>query len=355
MDKLSALRGKIDAVDDQIIELLNARLKIVKEIGLAKNSSGISIYKPQREMAILRRLEELCSNKEDALEPKAIEAIYQEIFAVCRNAEKPQSVAFLGPVGTHTHQAASARFGAMSKYMPLISIKDVFKEVQDLKADFGVVPIENNSEGAVGATYDCLIKFDEIKIFAEIESNIHHVFASNCEDFAQINRIYSHPQAWAQCQRFLHSHGLMSAEFVPSKSTADGAFKAASEENSAAICSKIAAKLYSLPVLVEQIEDNLDNKTRFIVLSKQQNEKMPGCKTSIVINTEHKTGSLSSILNLFASAGINLCKIESRPNKTKEFVYSFFIDFDGHIKDDNVQKVLKEIGQYSWLGSYLKA
>lgn len=351
MQNLEELRREIDKIDDQILALLNQRMSYVKSVGELKQSSNSTIYRPERERAIIKRL---TSANLELLPQNAIEAIYQEIFAVSRNLEKPQSVAYFGPEGTYTHQAARSRFGAISAYIPLASIEDVFKELYNKGAKYGVVPIENNTEGAVGVTLDCLAKYEKLKIFGEIYMDIHHSFVGLNENLKEIKRIYSHPQGYNQCRKFLESHNLSEVEFIPSKSTAHAAFLASKDTNSAAICSKIAAKLYNVPVLFNKIEDNSENRTRFLIISDIKNPKMPNCKTSILVHTGHKPGSLSYLLEKFKQENINLTKLESRPVKTKKFLYSFYIDFEGHIDDENVQRALKDFENPVWLGSYLK-
>ncbi|WP_411675306.1 prephenate dehydratase [Campylobacter sp. LR291e] len=346
---LDELRTKIDAVDDAILKLLNERMAYVKNVGEFKKSQGSAIYRPERERAIINRLK---NNNKGLLDQNAIEAIYGEIFAVSRNLEMPQSVAYLGPEGTYSHQAARARFGAMSRYIALSNIEDVFKELMNKEAKYGVVPIENNTEGAVGITLDCLGEYTKIKIFGEIYMDIHHSFVGINENLKELKRIYSHPQGYNQCRKFLESHALSEIEFIPSKSTAQAAYLASQDEYSAAICSKIAAKLYNVPILFEKIEDNLANRTRFLILSDIKNPKMPNCKTSILAHTAHTPGSLSTFLEQFKKENINITKLESRPVKTREFIHSFYIDFEGHIDDENVQRALKG-SDVVWLGSYL--
>ncbi len=350
MSDLKDFRDKIDKLDNEILRLLNERMSYVKEIGTLKAKSGGSIYRPEREKEILKRLEALNLG---LLNKHAIEAIYSEIFAISRNLEKPQSVAYLGPEGTYTHQVARARFGALSSYTPLATIEDVFKELVHKNAKYGVVPIENNTEGAVGVTLDCLGKYSELKIFAETYMDIHHSFVGINENLSQLKRIYSHPQGYNQCRAFLDAHGLDSLEFVPSKSTANAAFLASKDKYSAAICSKIAAKIYNVPVLFDKIEDNFANRTRFLILSDIKNPPMPHSKTSILARTEHKPGGLFELLERFKKENINLTKLESRPVKSKEFLHSFYIDFEGHIEDENVKRALKGLKEVIWLGSYL--
>ncbi|GAX87502.1 chorismate mutase/prephenate dehydratase [Lebetimonas natsushimae] len=349
---LNKLRKEIDAIDNEILKLLNKRMKIVKKVGEIKNSSNTPIYRPEREKAIIERLCGLSKRENGILQKEHIEAIFLEIFAISRTLERQERVAFLGPVGTYTHQAAEHKFGANARYLPLLNIEAVFKAVHNKEAKYGVIPIENNTEGVVGITLDSLKKYD-VKIVSEICLDIHHSFASLQDDLSKIKRIYSHPQGYNQCLNFLETHGLLDIEFIPTESTAKAAKLASKDELSGAICSKIAAKLYNVPLLFEKIEDNLANRTRFIIISDFKTQKSGNDKTSVIAKTPHKTGALFDLLKKFKDRNINLLKIESRPNKDDTFNTWFYIDFEGHIDDKKVSEVIKEENMI-WLGSYIK-
>jgi len=354
MDELDVYRKQIDSIDNEILELLNKRMKSVEAIGLAKQTTGSSIYRPEREKEILDRLKSLNDGK---LNEKAIDAIFLEVFAVSRNLEMPEKVVFLGPDGSYTHQVAESRFGAMGNYIALNSIEAVFKVLKNGEAKYGVVPIENNTEGAVGITLDCLGKFDSL-VVSEIYMDIHHSFATTCESIKDIKKIYSHPQGYNQCRKFLEEHMLLDIEFIPTKSTAASAKLAAKEPNSASICSHIAAKLYNVPILFDKIEDNLANKTRFFILSDFKNKAGIQNKTSILAKTQNRPGGLVRFLQSFENEKVNITKIESRPAKESGFQAVFYLDFEGHIDDKNVQRVLKVnegINEIKWLGSYVKS
>ncbi len=347
---LEELRKGIDQIDDELLKLLNKRMQFVQEVGRLKQNDGSSIYRPEREREILERLNR---QNDGALTPEAIEAIFMEIFAVSRNLELPEKIAYLGPEGSYSHQAAESRFGALSYYLPLNSIEAVFKVLQNKEAKYGVVPIENNTEGAVGTTIDCLNKYDS-KIVAELYVDIHHSFATLAEDLKDIKRIYSHPQGYNQCKNFLEEHFLMDVEFIPTYSTSAAAQKAKEDKEGAAICSAIAAKLYKLPIHFEKIEDNLANRTRFLILSDFKNQRSDNDKTSIIAKTDNTPGSLVDFLKNFQDHGINLTKIESRPLREEQFKSMFFIDFKGHIDDQNIQDVIaKSPAEIKWLGSYI--
>ncbi len=349
--KLDDLREGINSIDNQLLKLLNERMDLVHEVGKVKQNDGSSIYRPEREREIIQRLANL---SEGYLTKDAIEAIFMEIFAVSRNLELPEKVAYLGPEGSYTHQAAESRFGAMSSYLPLDSIEAVFKVLENKEAKYGVVPIENNTEGAIGTTLDSLGNYSSL-IIAEMYMDIHHSFASLSENLKDIKRIYSHPQGYNQCKLFLEEHFLQNIEFIPTRSTAAAAKRAKNDPSSAAICSHIAAKIHKLPIHFRRIEDNLANRTRFLILSDFKNQKSnSGDKSSILAQTEDKPGSLVSFLKSFEDSGVNLTKIESRPIKDKKFKSLFYIDFKGHIDDENIQKIIKDSpNKIKWLGSYL--
>jgi chorismate mutase / prephenate dehydratase len=352
---LQELRQQIDEIDNQMLELLNKRVEVVKKVGELKRATNTIIYRPEREKAIIDRLAAM--NQGRTLNRLAIEAIYLEIFAVSRNIELPERISFLGPEGSFTHQAAESRFGAMSEYISLPSIRSVFESVDTGRVRFGVVPIENNREGIVNETIDLLYELD-VKIVAEVLLPIHHTFATKCASLGDIKRVYSKDIAFRQCQRFLNEYlDVQQVELIPIESTSKAARMVASEPNSAAICSHIAAKLFGVPILFENIEDGQYNRTRFLIISKDfTNQNTGQDKTSLVVDLPEKPGSLASFLQEFNERQINLTKIESRPTRADEKFRSwFYIDFDGHIEDGKVQEILqKHASHVKWLGSYLK-
>ena len=350
--KLKRLREEIDSIDNQILTLLNKRMQIVRKVGELKNNTNSPIYRPEREKEIIKRLTSLSKQEGGILGYDEIEAIFLEIFAISRTLERSERIAFLGPIGTYTHQAAESRFGANARYLPLLNIEAVFKAVANKEAKYGVVPIENNTEGVVGITLDSLKKYD-VKIVSEICMDIHHSFASYQDNLKNIKRIYSHPQGYNQCLSFLETHGLLDVEFVPTESTAKAAMMASEDKFSGAICSKIAAKLYNVPLLFEKIEDNLANRTRFIIISDFKTQKSGNDKTSVIAKTSHKSGALFELLKKFKDKNINLLKIESRPNKDDTFNTWFYIDFEGHVDDEDVKDIINSEDMI-WLGSYLR-
>ena len=354
---LEACREAIDAIDDGIVRMLNERMEIVKRVGEIKHDTGGAIYRPEREKAIVERLSALSTAEGGALNAAAVEAIFLEIFAVSRNIELPERIAYLGPEGSFTHQAAESRFGAMSEYLSLGSIHAVFKTLEAGRAKFGVVPVENSRDGVVGETLDLLAK-SPVKIVAELYMPIHMAFATKAEHLSAIKRVYSKDKGFGQCREFLQEHGLDTVELIPVESTAKAAILASEDPSAAAICSHIAAKLYGVPTMFENIEDLHNNTTRFVILSDFKNGVSGEDKTSIFVRLKDacEAGALVHFLQDFDDEQINLSKIESRPSKGGDtFGYWFFIDFYGHVDDENVQRVLqKHSNEVTWLGSYVK-
>jgi len=351
---LEDLRKAIDDIDEKLLDLLNERMEVVRKVGELKRANKTVIYRPEREKAIIDRLS---SRSEGLMKRPAIEAIFLEIFAISRNLELPERIAYLGPEGSFTHQAAESRFGAMSEYMPLDSIDAVFEAIDTNRARFGVIPIENNQEGVVVETIDLLGNTD-LKIVAEIPLSIHFAFGTKEEELRHIRKIYSKDIAFRQCKKFIQqSFNGKKVELVPVNSTSLAVKLAMEEEGAAAICSHIAARMYLMPILFDNIEDSENNFTRFLIISKDfVNSRSGNDKTSMLAKTADKPGSLVMLLQDFYDAGINLSKIESRPaKKGKNFKYWFYIDFDGHFEDENVAQLLKKHKKDTkWLGSYVK-
>ncbi len=348
---LEELRENIDRIDDKLLDLYNERLKYVHEVGVLKNSTGASIYRPEREQEILDRLKKRNKQSGGMLTDKAIDALFLELFAVARNFELPERIAFLGPEASFTHQAAEMKFGAMSSYLPIHSIKGVFREVARGQAKFGVVPIENSFNGIVSDTITCLSDY-ELKIIAEVMVDIHHVLATKAEDIKDIKRIYSKDIAFGQCSQFLSDTGLDMVEQIPVESTAKAAQMAAEDSNSAAICSEVAAKLYQLPMLFENIEDEGHNRTRFFIVSDFENAPSGRDKTTILVKLPNRPGALVDFLNDFKEAKIDLTKIKSH---IVGGISIFFVEFDGHKDDEKIKKIFeKHKDSIKFLGSYVK-
>lgn len=346
--KLDDLRLKIDSIDDQLLELYNKRMEYVHQVGELKNTTGTPIYRPEREQAILNRLKRQNSGK---LTNEAIDALFLELFAVSRNLERPEAIAYLGPKASFTHQVAESRFGAMSRYIPMGSIEAVFREVNRGTAKFGVIPIENSSNGIVSNTINSLREYN-LKIIAEVFMDIHHTLATRCDSINQIKKIYSKDIAFDQCRIFLQDCGLDEVELIPVESTAKAAKFAMEEDNSAAICADVAAKLYNLPILFKNIEDCTNNKTRFFVISNFDNLISENDKTSILVYLKNKPGALVEFLNDFERCEVNLTKIKSHIVEGKSI---FFIEFDGHQKELHIIDIMdRHKGEIKILGSYIK-
>lgn len=345
---LEELREEIDKIDNQLLKLINQRMEVVHKVGLLKNSTGGAIYRPEREKAIIDRL---VSQNDGKLNKNAIEAIFLEIFAISRNIEKPEKIAYLGPEGTFTHQAAESKFGAMSEYIPLSSIKAVAKAVANKTVKYGVIPIENSSTGIVSDTVESFNQYN-LKVVAEVIVDIHHSLASKCDNLKDIKKLYSKDIAFDQCREFLANYGLDSVEKIHVESTTKAVKIASNEENSGAICSHVGAKMYNLPIMFDNIEDNENNRTRFLIISDFDNGQSGNDKTSILASLDNTPGALVKFLTDFDNAHINLTKIKSHITNGKSM---FFIDFDGHFRDERVSEVLeKHKEKIKILGSYVK-
>jgi chorismate mutase/prephenate dehydratase len=345
---LDALRTEIDRIDDTLLKLYNERMELVHKVGELKNTTGAPIYRPEREKAILNRLKAQNSGK---LTESAIDALFLEMFAVARNLELPEGVAFLGPEASFTHQAAESKFGALSEYIPIASIEGVFRSVEKGVAKFGVIPIENSSNGIVSDTISCLDSYD-LKIIAEVMIDVHFAFATLCEDYKKITKIYSKDIAFGQCRKFLQDVGLESVELVPVESTAKAAKLAMQDPTSAALCPSIAAKLYHLPIRFENVEDDTHNRTRFFIISDFENGISGNDKTSLLVRLKNEPGALVNFLNHFEEANVNLTKIKSHIIGGESL---FFIEFHGHKDEERIKPILEaHQDEIKVLGSYVK-
>lgn len=348
--ELKSLRKKIDSLDKKIIALLNMRARITLDIAKIKQKSHASIYSPDREREVLRRLSAL--NK-GPLNYPAVEAIYREIMSSSLALEKPLKIAYLGPQATFTHLAALRRFGSQVDYLACNNIADVFLEVERDAADYGVVPIENSIEGAISYTLDMLVDSD-LKICAQIVLDVSHNLLANCPK-DKIRRLYSNPNVFGQCRIWLQEH-LPDVEMVEVSSTTRAAQIAARESSSACIASLLAAKVYKLKIIASDIEDSPHNITRFLVVGKTDAAETSCDKTSILFSIKDKVGALHDMLIPFKKYRINLTKIESRPSRRKAWDYYFFVDLEGHKNNHRLKKALLELEKnctfLKVLGSY---
>ncbi|MCX6906222.1 MAG: prephenate dehydratase [Verrucomicrobia bacterium] len=338
-------RLAIDKLDKQIVNLLNERTRQVLGIGAIKIKAGEEIYQPHRELAVLRRL---CRINAGPLTNDSLRAIYREIMSSALALEKTMIVAYLGPEATFTHQAAIQRFGSSLDYSSQKTITDVFNEVSKGHADYGVVPIENSTEGVVTHTLDMFVDSD-LKIVAQIVMPVQHCLLSRCQR-GQIRRLFVHPQTLAQCRNWIMEK-MPDAELIETSSNARSAELAAASRNGAAIAGVLAAEKYKLPILEQNIQDNSQNVTRFLVLGRQCGPPTRRDRTSLMFSIAHRVGSLHHALTPFRRYHLNMTRIESRPSKRRAWEYFFFVDCDGHYLDS---KVAKAIHMLEGQGAYVK-
>jgi chorismate mutase / prephenate dehydratase len=353
------LRTRIDEIDLQILDLVSRRAQLALQIGHLKSAAPGEdpprpIYVPEREKAVFARL---ADKNPGPLENNAIRSIYREIISACRALEKPMQVAYYGPPATYTHIAAMQIFGGSSQFQPQRTIREVFQAVETEQADYGVVPVENSTAGIVESTLDVFPQTD-VKICSEIFVPIHHNLLSKAERPEMIQRIYSHPQATAQCRQWLTVH-LPHVDIVEALSTAQGAAQAVADPEAATIASRAAADEYGLNILSENIEDNPRNRTRFLVVGMNRPGRTGHDKTSVMFSVKHEAGALIRALSAFGNHGISMTMIESRPTKQTPWEYLFFIDVQGYVEDDHVRTALTELEKETLfvriLGSYPEA
>lgn len=348
---IDKLRRQIDGLDDKLLQILTQRAKVAQEIGRVKAKLGETVFSADRETDILNRLS--VANK-GPLPSESIDDIFQTIFTACRSLQKRVDVAFFGPEATYTHQVAIKHFGRNANFTAVPSISDVFTEVERRRADYGVVPIENSTEGVVNHTLDMFVE-SNLHIVAEREEPITHSLLSISGKLKQVKAVYSHPQALAQCRKWLDSH-LPGVAVHTSASTADAALHATLDATSAAIASQLAGQIYHLKTVALNIEDMPDNATRFLVIGNKIPKPSGKDKTSIVFSIKDRVGALYDVLLPFSNAKVNLTKIESRPTKKKAWEYLFFVDFIGHQSEPSVVRALdglrKKCSHLKILGSY---
>jgi len=352
-DELARLRKEINKLDEKIVELLNQRAEVVVRIGKAKHVNGGPIYVPEREQAVLTRVREL---NRGPLPDQSLLAIYRELMSGSFALEKPLQIGHLGPEGSFSHLAAQHKFGGSVSYRPLPDIRAVFDEVARGHCDLGVVPVERNIGGGVVDTLDAFIEH-EVYVCAEVIVPIHLNLLAKCA-FEDIKAIASKPEVFAQCRDWLTTT-FKQTELVPVASSAKAAEMAAGTQGLGAIGSKLAADLYGLDVVFECIQDNPNNMTRFVVISKTPAQRSGNDKTSLMFTTVHRAGALVEVLNVFADHGINLTNIDTRPSKRRNWEYYFFVDAEGHFQDPEFAAALEQAkphcGELHVLGSFPRA
>lgn len=353
---IKELRVKIDQIDDQLLKLINRRAALAVSIGKEKfkKSQAGHFHVPHREREIIRRLTD--ANK-GPFPDESVEAVFREIFSATLALEKPLKIAFLGPETTFSHQAAIKQFGHSCVLSPFNSIEVIFSEVEQGNCAYGIVPVENSTEGVINLTLDCFVD-SPLLICDELKLEVSLCLMSKLKDPEHIEVIYSHPQALAQCRNWLNRH-LPGIEQIPTSSTASAAQQATGKKNSAAIAGFLAAEVNHLNVLAERIQDRPDNHTRFLVIGKEKAQKAKHNKTAIMFSIKDEAGSLLRALQIFARNKINLTKIQSRPLRHRTWEYLFYLDFEGHDEDQNITRVIDSLRKKSLfmkvLGSFPEA
>lgn len=346
---LASIRQKIDALDTRLVELLSARARLAQQAWHAKGNA--SAYKPEREAQVLRRVREL--NK-GPLSAAALTRLFAEIMSACRALEEQMAVAYLGPEGTFSQEAVVKHFGSATGGRPLSSIDEVFRAVESGESAYGVVPVENSTEGAVGRTLDLLLN-TSARICGEVNLPVRQNLMSNAASRAAIRTVYSHTQSLAQCQGWLSRH-LPDAERVAVVSNAEAAKMAARDKRSAAIASRTAAELYGLKLLARNIEDDPKNTTRFVVIGADDASPSGKDKTSLILSTRNVPGAIHDLLSPLAKHGVSMTRLESRPARTGRWEYVFYIDIEGHRAEAHVAKALAALegkaAMLKLLGSY---
>ena len=355
---LANIRDSIDSIDARIHALLNERARFAQLVGISKTSSGkaVDFYRPEREADVLRKA--LHRNK-GPLRDEEIARLFREIMSACLAQQEPLKVAFLGPEGTFTQAAVLKHFGSSVRALPLPAIDEVFHEVEGGIADFGVVPIENSSEGTVNHTLDMFLS-SALKICGEVELRIHHCLMGRMSGMSDIKRVCAHPQALAQCRGWLDDQ-LLDVERVAVASNAEGARRARDERGTAAIASRAAAEIYGLTLLANEIEDRPDNTTRFLVVGRKLFSASGADRTTLLVSAADTddAGALFRLLEPLAEHRVNMTRIESRPSHKRKWDYVFFIDIEGHVSDPSVAKALAALEEraslFKILGSYPRA
>ena len=349
-DDLKRLRDAIDRVDDGILEALNQRAKLAREIGTLKAGQA---YRPEREAQVLMRIKE---KNQGPLASETVALLFREIMSACLALERPVTVAYLGPRGTFSERAALKQFGLAADAVPVASIDEVFRNVESGAADFGVVPVENSTEGAVGRSLD-LMPQTSASVCGEVVVRIHHHLMARVapETLEDVKRVFSHGQSLAQCHEWLNTN-MPNVERVAVSSNAEAARRAAEEAGSAAVAGEMAAEHYGLAILASNIEDEPNNTTRFLVLGDYQPKASGRDKTSLVLSAKNRAGAVYEMLTPFAKRGVSMTKFESRPSRVAVWEYLFFVDIEGHRDDRQVAEALDEVGGIAGyikvLGSY---
>ncbi len=356
-ESLAPLRRQIDELDEKLVELLNARARIVVQIGQIKHLAKTPIYAPDREKIVLEKIRNANKKVGGPLPDSCLEAIYRELMSGSFALEKPLRIAFLGPPGSFSHLASVKKFGSSVTHVPVTDITTVFDEISRFHADLGLVPIENSIIGGIMETMDAFIDHPQVTVVAEVVIAVHHHLLALCPPDT-VRVIYSKPEILDQCRKWLNAT-MPEIRRVPVGSSSKAAELAAQESHAAAIGSSLAAEVYALKTLFANIEDNPNNATRFLVIGRQPARRTGDDKTSIIFTTAHKSGALVDVLDVFRRHDINLTNIDTRPSQKRNFEYYFFTDLLGHTDDANVQAAMTEAKQHclqlAVLGSFPRA
>ncbi len=355
-EQLGKIRDRIDAIDEQVHQLLNQRAEAAMEVARIKLSADPNavFYRPEREAQVLRMVQE---RNQGPLDDEEVARLFREIMSACLALERPLQIAYLGPAGTFTQAAALKHFGHSVRTESLGSIPDVFLDVESGKADYGVVPVENSTEGVVNHTLDTFLK-SPLQICGEVSIRIHHNLLGKGQPLSELKTVFSHQQSLAQCRGWLDRH-LPFVDRVPVGSNAEAAKLAAETPNAAAIAGEMAAELYGLDTLSENIEDEAGNTTRFLVIGRQATPPSGDDKTSLMMSAPNEAGGLYKMLRPLADHGVSMTRIESRPSRRENWDYVFFVDVNGHASDPHMAKAIEELrksaGMFKVLGSYPRA
>ncbi|MFE0500343.1 prephenate dehydratase [Lysobacter soli] len=350
---LATLRERIDGIDRHIQELIGERAQFANQVGKAKGklAAAVDYYRPEREAQVLRRV---VDRNDGPLNDEVLVRLFREIMSACLAQQEPLKIGYLGPEGTHSQQAVYKHFGHSIHGLPLASIEEVFQEVEAGHADFGVVPVENSTQGTIQSTLDMFLT-SKLKICGEVELRVHQHLLSRNDQLEGIERVYSHPQSFAQCKAWLRQY-LPKAEKIPVSSNAEAARRARASDDAAAIAGISAANVYGLKSVAGPIEDRPDNTTRFLVIGRELFPPSGNDRTSLMIFIKDQPGALYHVLAPFAKHGLSMNRIESRPGHTGLWQYAFFIDIGGHVQEEAMRRALDELADYAQevkvLGSY---
>ncbi|HEY8026522.1 MAG TPA: prephenate dehydratase [Burkholderiaceae bacterium] len=350
-DKLKPLRDQIDAIDAQLVDLLNRRARLAQEVGHVKAETNAPVFRPEREAMVLRRVAE---RNPGPLASADMQMIFREVMSLCRSLERRVTVAYLGPAGTFSEQAVYQQFGHAVESVPCVSIDEVFRSTEAGTADFGVVPVENSSEGAINRTLDLLLQ-TSLSISGEVSIAVHHSLMTKTGSMEGVTRICAHSQALAQCQAWLNQH-YPNMERHAVASNAEAARMAGDDPTVAAIAGQIAGQMYNLQVVSAHIQDDPHNRTRFAVVGRLNTTPSGRDQTSLVLAVPNKAGALYNLLAPLATHGVSMTRFESRPARIGTWEYYFYVDVEGHVQEEKVIRALDELKQsaafFKILGSY---